>query len=97
MDDAVLADVPAPLPREPALSPLHQRMAGHCVISELLSVQQAARPRSGLAKLLGVSPLLADARPWYWGVAARSVGSLTWHADDVGRCTASRSRCSATR
>jgi hypothetical protein len=86
MDDAVLADVPAPLPREPALSPLHQRMAGHCVISELLSVQQAARPRSGLAKLLGVSPLLADARPWYRGALGEiAVGRLLtklpegWH------------------
>jgi hypothetical protein len=86
MDDAVLPDVTVPLSREQALSPLHDRMAAHSVIAELLSVQQAARPRSGLAKLVGISPLLDDARPWYWGALGEiAVGRLLaklpegWH------------------
>jgi hypothetical protein len=95
MDDAVLPYVAVPLPRAQALSPLHQRMAGHCVISELLSVQRTARPRSGLARLLGSSPLLQDAKPWYRGALGEiAVGRLLaklpdgWHvlhAVPVGR------------
>jgi hypothetical protein len=86
MDDTALPDGAVPLPRDSALSPLHQRTAGHCVIAELLSVQQAARPRSALSRVLGISPLLKDARPWYWGALGEiAVGRLLtklpegWH------------------
>ena len=95
MDDAVLPDVTGPLPRVSALSPLRQRIAGHSVISELLSVQQAAGQRSSLARLIGISPLLENARPWYWGALGEiSVGRLlaklpegchVLHAVPVGR------------
>lgn len=86
MDETVLPDLAVSAPRQQVLSPLHERMPGHCVVSELLTAQQTRTPRSRPARLLGVSPLLEDARPWYWGALGEiAVGRLLaklpedWH------------------
>jgi len=48
---------------EPAL--VDGNLPGQSAIIELLRVQSAVPPRSGLARLFGLSPLSADSRPWY--------------------------------
>lgn len=87
MDDTtLLPDASVPPPRVPDLAPLRERMAGHCVISELLAVQERTVSRSRLARALGASPLIGDARPWYLGALGEiAVGRLLaklpegWH------------------
>ncbi|WP_203137365.1 nuclease-related domain-containing protein [Microbacterium sp. JZ31] len=44
-----------------------ERAPGSAVIAELLRVQELAAPRTGLGRILGVSPLNDESRPWYLG------------------------------
>ena len=61
------------------------RPPAYSAITECLRIQASARPQSRLARLLGLSPLSADARDWYRGAigelhAARLLQALpgTW-------------------
>jgi hypothetical protein len=76
---------------------LRGRPPGASVISECLEVQSMVPPRSRLARVLGVSPLTQDSRPWYVGAlgeveVGRRLAALdaTWlvlHAVPIGTGT----------
>lgn len=63
---------------EPAtLGLLKRRVAGQSVMEKLLDVHAARGERGLLARILGVHPLGAESRPWYWGaLGERSVGRV---------------------
>lgn len=46
---------------------LRERVPGEAVITELLRAQQEAPPRGVLGRVLGASPLAAEALPWFAG------------------------------
>ena len=53
------------------------RIPGQSVISQALALQAQASPRSWWGRFLGISPLSADARPWYQGAVGEiAVGKL---------------------
>lgn len=57
------------------MSDLTMLRAGDAIVEKTLEVQSEYRDRPFLARLLGISPLGEDARPWYWGVLGeRAVG-----------------------
>ena len=56
---------------------LRERAPGEALILEVLRHQQAARPRTAIDRLLGRSPLTADAMPWYVGAQGEiEVGAI---------------------
>jgi hypothetical protein len=61
------AVTPDPPPEQRRPTSLRDRVAGQCVISEVLAQQHGRPPRSALSRALGRRPIHSDARPWYWG------------------------------
>ncbi len=56
---------------------MHDRAPGALVIEQLLSLQSRASPRSGVARLFGVSPLADDNASWYLGALGEiAVGEI---------------------
>jgi hypothetical protein len=51
----------------PGMGSLLNRVPAHAVMDQLFVVQDAARPRSWLLRVWGVSPLSDSSRPWYLG------------------------------
>lgn len=60
-------------PRGPAEASLLGRVPGQALMSALLEERGKTRPRSRLARLVGASPLTADALPWYRGALGEIV------------------------
>jgi hypothetical protein len=66
---------------------LRGHVPGQAVVTRLLAEQAGVRERGTLARVLGVSPLHEDSRPWYWGAIGEiAVGDMLerlgpgWHA-----------------
>lgn len=60
-----------------------ENLPGQSAIIELLRVQSAVPPRSGIARLFGLSPLSAESRPWYEAAVSEiEVGDALAHLGD---------------
>ncbi|MFP3464992.1 nuclease-related domain-containing protein [Leifsonia sp. SIMBA_070] len=56
---------------------MRDRAPGAAVMEQVVRLQEAAPPRSPLARALGVGPLIDDAQPWFTGaLGEREVGAL---------------------
>ncbi|WP_431280334.1 nuclease-related domain-containing protein [Leifsonia poae] len=76
-------------------SGMRGRAAGLSVMEQVVRLQDAAPPRSALARALGVNPLTEEAEPWFAGATGeREVGAVlsrlpegwtAFHAVPIGR------------
>ncbi len=64
MGDSVADEFASRRHRTPTL---HTRRPGYPVLRECLWIQAGAKPRGRVARVLGVSPLLREAKNWYRG------------------------------
>ncbi|WOQ70119.1 nuclease-related domain-containing protein [Microbacterium limosum] len=83
---ATAASVATPSPERTPVGDLRLRPPAAAVIVEALRAQESAPPRSGAARLFGVSPLTPESQPWYLGAigeleVARMLDQLgaEWH------------------